>query len=62
MIIAIAILYTLVVGAFGWEYVQNGVFLAYDDRPVWRAVIETAIWPVLVAVELIHMWVTSRRA
>jgi hypothetical protein len=55
MIVTIAaIVYALGVGAFGWSYVENGVMLAWDERPWWLATIHVAFWPVLLPIEIMR--------
>lgn len=52
MIVAAAIVYAAGVGAFGWSYIQNGLMLAYDERPWWKATIQIALWPVLLPIDV----------
>lgn len=58
--ILIGIVYVLGVGAFGWSYIQNGVFLAWDERPWWLASIHVLFWPVALPVCLARDWLVSR--
>lgn len=49
----LGIVYVLGVGAFGFDYIQNGVFLAFDKRPLWLATLHTVFWPVFLAADIL---------
>lgn len=52
--IIVGIVYVLGVGAFGWSYIENGVFLAFDERPWWLATLHVVFWPAFLAADLLR--------
>jgi hypothetical protein len=55
-ILAASVVYAAGFGAFGWSYIQNGVFLAWDQRPWWLATIHIVLWPVVLPIDLLRAW------
>jgi hypothetical protein len=52
--LALLVAYAIGFGAFGMNYVVNGVLMAFDERPWWLATIDVVLWPLDV---LVTLWV-----
>jgi hypothetical protein len=53
MILAVCLVYSAGLGAFTWSYIQNGVFLALDERPWWLATIQIILWPIMLPIDIV---------
>ena len=51
--VILGIVYVMGVAVCGANYIQNGVFMAWDERPWWLAALHTLLWPVFLAAELL---------